>query len=323
MPLTGVEMHNPKTRPPLSFGIYLPNVGWDAIPSARQMMAYAVDAEAAGFDSVWVEDRLLHPDIDILEAVTTLSFVASCTSRVQLGTSVLLLNLRNPIPLAKSLSTLNHLSDGRLVVGASLGGHPQEYETSGISTRTRVSRFLNTVDLLRSFWGQRTYGTVDIPSVVAGSMTPRPGESPIPILIGGRVDAALRRAAMIGDGWLASSTTTAEVFRRSWETIVGHTVDFGRDPATLIPAKFCYIDVDDSEERALSRLESRLPRYYGRPYDVESLALYGPPAKCVDGAMRLLEAGVRTLIFATVTSDHAQLHKIAEEILPVLRKEGA
>ncbi len=308
-------------RPTLKFGIYLPNVGWEDVPSSEEMKAFAADAEASGFDSVWVEDRLLHPGIDILEAVTTLSFVASCTSQVQLGTSVLLFNLRNPIPLAKSLSTLNHLSDGRLVVGASLGGRPLEYEASGIPTRTRVSRFVNTVETLRSFWGQSEAEGTSIPSTLAESMTPRPKGRPIPILIGGRVEAALKRAARIGNGWLASSTTTPETFQRNWEIVTSHAADLGRDPAALVPAKFCYIDVDDSEERALERLQSRLPRYYGAPYDAANLALYGPPAKCIEGAMRLLDAGVRTLIFATVTSDRAQLHRIAEDIIPALRRE--
>ena len=309
-------------RPTLKFGIYLPNVGWEDVPSSEEMKAFAADAEASGFDSVWVEDRLLHPGIDILEAVTTLSFVASCTSRVQLGTSVLLFNLRNPIPLAKSLSTLNHLSDGRLVVGASLGGRPLEYEASGIPTRTRVSRFVETVETLRSFWGQSNSGEANIPNALAESMTPRPEDRPIPILIGGRVEAALKRAARIGSGWLASSTTTPEIFKRNWEIVTSHAVDLGRDPASLEPAKFCYIDVDDSEERALERLHSRLPRYYGAPYDAANLTLYGPPDKCIEGAMRLLKAGVRTLIFATVTSERDQLQRIAQDVIPALRKEG-
>ena len=309
-------------RPTLKFGIYLPNVGWEDVPSSEEMKAFAADAEASGFDSVWVEDRLLHPGIDILEAVTTLSFVASCTSQAQLGTSVLLFNLRNPIPLAKSLSTLNHLSVGLLVVGASLGGRPLEYEASGIPTRTRVSRFVETVETLRSFWGESDTADINIPTMVAESMTPRPTRSPIPILIGGRVEAALKRAARIGDGWLASSTTTPETFQRNWEIVRHHATELGRDPSSLMPAKFVYIDVDDSEEQALKRLESRLPRYYGAPYDAANLTLYGPPDKCIEGAMRLLKAGVRTLIFATVTSDRDQLQRIAQDVIPVLRKEG-
>ncbi|MCH8974307.1 MAG: hypothetical protein IH869_04460 [Chloroflexi bacterium] len=87
-----------------------------------------------------------------------------------------------------------------------------------------------------------------------------------------------------------------------------------------MPAKFCYIHVDDSTERALSRLEDTLPRYYGRPYDAANLSIYGPASRCAEQAMELLDAGVRTLIFATVTPDRAQLQRVAREVLPALRK---
>ena len=301
------------------FGIYLPNVGWEAAPSPAELVAYAVDAEEGGFDSVWVEDRLLHDGVDMLEALTTLTFVAAHTTRVKLGTSVLLVNLRNPLSLAKSLSTLDYLSEGRLVIGASLGGRPPEYDAAGVSMRTRVSRFTSTVQFMRAAWGEDQPGV--IPDSAAGlPMLPRPAQPHIPIWFGGRVEAALVRAGTFGDGWLASSTTTAEAFRSGWATITAHATAAGRDPRELMPAKFCYIHVDDSTERALARLEDTLPRYYGRPYDAANLSIYGPPDRCVEQALELLDAGVRTLIFATVTPDRAQLARVAQDVLPGLRK---
>ena len=301
------------------FGIYLPNVGWEDAPSPAELIAYAVDAEQGGFDSVWVEDRLLHDDVEMLEALTTLTFVAAHTTRVKLGTSVLLPNLRNPLSLAKSLSTLDYLCDGRLIIGASLGGRPPEYDAAGVSMRTRVSRFTNTVQFMRAAWGEEQPG-VTSDSATGLSMLPRPVQQHIPIWFGGRVEPALVRTATMADGWLASSTTTAEAFRSGWATIAAHATAAGRDPETLMPAKFCYIHVDDSTERALSRLEATLPRYYGRPYDAANLAVYGPASRCAEQATKLLDAGVRTLIFATVTSDRAQLTRVAQEVLPALRK---
>ena len=300
------------------FGIYLPNVGWEGAPSPAELVAYAVDAEEGGFDSVWVEDRLLHDGVEMLEALTTLTFVAAHTTRVKLGTSILLVNLRNPLSLAKSLSTLDYLSDGRLVIGASLGGRPSEYDAAGVSMRTRVSRFTNTVQFMRAAWGEEQPGptsdeAMDLP------MLPRPIRQHIPIWFGGRVEPALIRAATTADGWLASSTTTAEAFRSGWATITAHATAAGRDPERLMGAKFCYIHVDDSTERALSRLEATLPTYYGRPYDARNLAIYGPPSRCAEQAMKLLDAGVRSLIFATVTSDRAQLARVAQEVVPALR----
>ena len=301
------------------FGIYLPNVGWEAAPSPAELVAYAVDAEEGGFDSVWVEDRLLHDGVEMLEAVTTLTFVAAHTTRVKLGTSVLLVNLRNPLSLAKSLSTLDYLSDGRLIIGASLGGRPPEYDAAGVSMRTRVSRFTNTVQFMRAAWGGEQPGVIS-DEAMGLSMLPRPAQHHIPIWFGGRVEAALVRAATLADGWLASSTTTAEAFRSGWATIAAHAAAAGRDPERLMPAKFCYIHVDDSTEHALARLEATLPKYYGRPYDAAALAIYGSPSRCAEQATKLLDAGVRTLIFATVTPDRAQLARVAQEVLPALRK---
>ncbi|MEE8518509.1 MAG: LLM class flavin-dependent oxidoreductase [Dehalococcoidia bacterium] len=298
---------------PPQFGIYLPNVGWEGVPSPEELAAYAVDAEQGGFDSVWVEDRLLHDDVEMLEAVATLTFVAAHTTRVKLGTSVLLVNLRNPLALAKSLSTLDYLSGGRLIVGASLGGRPNEYEAAGVPMRTRVSRLASSVRFMRTVWGEEES------EPISGSMMPRPVQRRIPIWLGGRVEAALERVATFGDGWLASSTTTAEAFRNGWATIVERATAAGRDPEELMPAKFCYIHVDDSKERALSLLETMLPRYYGGPYDAAKLAIYGSPGRCVEQARELLDAGVRSLIFATVTSDRGQLARLAEDVLPALR----
>jgi alkanesulfonate monooxygenase SsuD/methylene tetrahydromethanopterin reductase-like flavin-dependent oxidoreductase (luciferase family) len=298
----------------LEFGIYLPNVGWDTTPTPEELAAYAIDAERVGFDSVWVEDRLLHGEVDMLEAIGTLTFVAARTSRIKLGTSVLLLNLRNRLALAKSLSTLDYLSNGRLIVGASLGGRPFEYDAAGVPMRTRVTRFKNAIQFLRSAWGEEQL-TRSEPTV---PMLPRPAQNHIPIWLGGRVEAALERAGTIGDGWLASSTTTPQAFREGWEKVLAHAMAAGRDPVQLMPAKFCYIHVDDSTTRALSRLETTLPKYYGAPYDAANLAIYGPAERCIEQATRFLDAGVRTLIFATVTSDRAQLERVGREVLPAL-----
>ena len=93
----------------------------------------------------------------------------------------------------------------------------------------------------------------------------------------------------------------------------------GRDINDVEPAKFCYIHIEDNTEKALGVLQGRLPRYYPFPYDAARYALYGPPSRCAEHARKLLEAGVRTLIFSTVTHDPAQLERLASKVLPELR----
>ncbi len=304
----------------LRFGVYLPSVGWDVLPKPSELVDYAITAEQLGFDSVWVEDRLLHPRLGILEALTTLNFVASQTKRIRLGTCVLLVNLRNPLSLAKSLSTLDYLSGGRVTIGASLGGNPKEYQVSGTLMKTRVTRFEETLKAMRAFWGQGSFKGIsrfiqptDVP------MEPRPVQQRIPIWIGGKADPVLYRVAVLGDGWLASSTSSAEDFARGWAKVREHAMAAGRDLTTVTPAKFTYIHIDESADNALSVLSERLPRYYPSSYDAARYALYGPPGRCVEQAKKLLNAGVQTLIFSTVTHDHTQLERLAHEVLPELK----
>lgn len=305
---------------PVRFGIYLPNVGWQGLPRPSEIADYAVAAEEMGFDSVWVEDRLLHPRLGILDALATLCYVASQTERIRLGTSVLLVNLRNPLVLAKMLSTLNYLSGGRVVVGASLGGSPEEYGAAGVAMKTRVSRFVETLRAIRAFWGQGSFEGVPRffqPTELA--MEPRP-QGRIPIWIGGKAEPVFQRVAALGDGWLASSTTGAEEFARGWAKIREHAAALGRDPTTIEPAKFCYIHIEETTEKALAVLEATLPRYYSFPYDAARLSLYGPPSRCAEQGRRLLEAGVRTLIFSCVTHDRLQMERLARGVLPELNR---
>ena len=303
------------------FGVYLPNVGWKALPEPSELADYAVVAEQMGFDSVWVEDRFLHPRLGILEALTTLAFVASRTERIRLGTSILLVNLRNPLLTAKMLSTLDYLSGGRVVVGASLGGRPEEYQAAGVEMKTRVTRFAETLRAMQALWGQGSFDGVsrffrptDLP------MEPRPVQQRIPVWIGGKVEPVFHRVATLGDGWLASSTTTTEDFARGWAKIRDHAIAAGRDLKSLEPAKFAYIHIEDTTEKALTVLQEALPRYYLSPYDAARLTIHGPPGRCVEQAKKLLDAGVRTLIFSTVTHDRTQLERLGREVLPELER---
>ena len=316
-----VTLNEPQSQQKaMRFGIYLPSVGWDELPTPSELVDYAVTAERLGFDSVWVEDRLLHPRLGILEALTTLNFVASRTERIRLGTCVLLVNLRNPLSLAKSLATLDYLSGGRVTVGASLGGSPIEYEVAGTQMKTRVTRFEETLKALRGFWGQGSFeGVSRFIQPTDISMEPRPVQQRIPLWIGGKADTIFKRVAVLGDGWLASSSSSAEDFTRGWAKVQEHATAVGRDLNTITPAKFIYIHIDDNTDKALAVLSERLPRYYPSSYDAPRYTLHGPPARCVEQARKLVNAGVRTMIFSTVTHDHTQLERLAHEVLPELQ----
>ena len=301
------------------FGVYLPNVAWDGLASPSAIVEYARTAEALGFDSLWVEDRFLHRRTPVLEPLTTLTYVAAHTQRIRLGTSILLANLRNPLVLAKTLGTLDYLSGGRVILGTSLGGSPEEYAAAGVSMKTRVTRLLETIATMKALWAEEPAQRAGTLFPLSGTpLEPRP-RLQIPIWMGGRVDAALQRAGAIADGWLASSGTSAEAFAAGWAKVQESACRAGRDPEALEPAKFVYVHCDDSTENAFGVLAKALPKYYSSGYDVARNCIFGPAEQCAKQAQHLLNSGVNTLIFSPVTADDRQLKLLATSVIPKLK----
>jgi probable F420-dependent oxidoreductase len=173
-------------------------------------------AEALGFDSIWVTDRLcipvrptgeypysesgafpLGPDEPWLEALTAVTYLATVTERIHVGTSVLVVPYRNPLHTARALATADYLSGGRLVLGAGIGWWREEFEAVGVPFADRAARTVEALRLMKAAWtGER----VTVNGVEAGGLRPHPA-GPLPIWIGGHSEAALRRVVAVADGW--------------------------------------------------------------------------------------------------------------------------
>jgi probable F420-dependent oxidoreductase len=194
----------------MQIGIHLPHVGRKAGPEAIRRAAE--QAEELGFADVWVSEHIIlpkdapyPPTALFYEPITTLTWAAAFTHRVRLGTSVLVLPWRHPLPLAKELSTLQNLSNGRLILGAGVGWLEAEFAALGVPFAERGRRMDESIAMLRAVWMQDpvSFPTRYIPADVRDMrMLPHP-VAPIPIWIGGRADAAIARAAR-NDGWHGS-----------------------------------------------------------------------------------------------------------------------
>jgi probable F420-dependent oxidoreductase len=207
----------------MHYGIHLPHAGERASPVL--IRRFAVQAEALGIADVWVSEHIILPRTQFLrplpfyEPVLTLTWVAAVTERVNLGTSVLVLPMRHPIPLAKELATLQNLSNGRLILGAGVGWLEPEFAALGAPFHDRGRRMDEGIALMRAVWTQDpvTFATRHIPAEITDmTMTPLP-VAPIPLWIGGSSDAALRRAIRLADGWHGSRETpeqTAPIVQR-------------------------------------------------------------------------------------------------------------
>jgi probable F420-dependent oxidoreductase len=197
----------------MQLGIHLPHIGRKAGPAAIRRAAE--QAEALGFADVWVSEHIIvpkdaayPPSPSFYDPVLTLTWAAAFTKRVRLGTSVLVLPMRHPLPLAKELATLQNLSEGRLVLGAGVGWMEAEFAALGAPFRERGRRMDEGIALMRAVWTDDpvTFASRWIPAVVNEMrMQPRP-VAPIPIWIGGSSEPALKRAARL-DGWHGSRVT--------------------------------------------------------------------------------------------------------------------
>lgn len=205
----------------MKLGICLPHYGRSIEPS--RLIQVAARAEEVGLDSVWVTDHVVVPrDVsliyrdDMLDPLAVLPWLAGVTERIALGTSVIVAPYRSPLPVAKLLASVDVLSGGRLIVGVAVGWLEGEFEALGVPFRERGRRTDEAIELFRTVWTEE-YPTIStnhhqLTDVKASPMPlqkPRP-----PILVGGSSEAALRRAARLGDGWHASSVPPS-VFRAS------------------------------------------------------------------------------------------------------------
>jgi probable F420-dependent oxidoreductase len=199
----------------MQYGIHLPHAGEQASPAL--IRRFAVDAEELGLDDLWVSEHIIVPRDKFprsplfYDPVLTLTWVAAVTQRVRLGTSVLVLPMRHPLPLAKELATLQNLSDGRLILGAGVGWLEPEFAALGVPFTERGRRLDEGLAMMRAVWTQDpvTFHSRTIPAVIEGmTMTPMP-VSPIPLWLGGNSDAALRRTARVADGWHGSGHSPA------------------------------------------------------------------------------------------------------------------
>jgi probable F420-dependent oxidoreductase len=186
-------------------GLILPNI-LSPVNDAETLTTTARLAEDSGFDSIWASDHVLTPREherygNAADIIVTLSYMAAITKRVELGTGVLLLPMRNPLVIAKQFATLDVFSGGRTILGVGVGWLEEEFRFMNADFGQRGKRMDEYIEILRKLWTEDDpvhEGTYSFNGVISN---PKPTRVP-PIYIGGESDAAIKRAARIGDGWI-------------------------------------------------------------------------------------------------------------------------
>ena len=311
----------------VDFGLALKNfVGPGEAPDVAGLLAYAERAEALGFESLWAWDHVIlgvEPAFPILDAVGTLTAIAARTRWIRLGTGVLVLPLRNPTIAAKVLGTLDVISGGRLILGAAAGWYAREFDAVGVPFRQRGRLFERNLEILTRLWTEaRVTLKVDEFNLREAVMAPRPVQQPRPpILIGGYVDAVLRRAATLGDGWL-TYFYTPESFRRSWDKVLAFAREAGRDPSTITATNQLAIYVGRSRAETTEAMRHWLQTEWDVAAWSESTiehAIHGTVDECVAQLRAHVDSGVHRIILIPYRYQREQVEIIARDVLPRLR----
>jgi alkanesulfonate monooxygenase len=305
------------------FGLAIRNfVGPGEVPDVQALYAYAERAESLGFESLWAWDHVIlgvDPAFPILDSITTLGAVAARTRTIKLGTGVLVLPLRNPVLAAKALGSLDVISGGRLILGAAAGWYAREFDAVGVPFKQRGRQFERNLDLLLRLWTEdRVTLKVDEFHLREAVMVPRPAQRPRPpVLIGGYVDAVLRRAGTVGDGWL-TYFYTPESFARGWERVCGFAREAGRDPASLTATNQLAIYVGRSREETSAAMRHWLQTEWDVASWSESTiehAIHGSAAECVEQLRAHVATGVHRIILIPYRYQPEQVERIAKEVL--------
>src|SRR5215831_8052422 len=308
----------------VEFGLALENFTPERkVPDMDAVVAYSATAEELGFASVWAWDHLFlgaRRPFPFLEALTTLSWVAARTSRIMLGTGVLVLPIREPAIVAKTAATFQLASGGRLMLGVASGWYEREFDATAVPFRQRGQIFERNLDLMLRLWADDDVtGEWDGRVLKHVRMLPLPRPRP-QLLIGGYVDKVLRRVATRSDGWVTYFYTPASI-TSAWSAIRRYAEEAGRDPAQLNVVAQVPLCIGSSYEEATRRAGEYVGEYFDVPAWSEATpesAVRGTPEQCAEQIAALVDAGARHLVFCPYNYETEQVRRLAAEVLPLL-----
>lgn len=302
-----------------SFGLVLPSSIGPDVPGPSTIWEIVEAAEGSPLTHLWVSDHILwwHP---MYESLALLSAVAARTSRIRIGTAILLLAMRHPVVVAKSLASISRLSGGRLTLGVGIGGEfPPEWDAVQVSLRTRARRTEEMIEALRGLWGDRPFDYrgrhVSFDPI---DLHPKPLPPP-PIWIGGRSDGAVRRAARLGDGWIGLFLTP-DRFEKQSMLLSAEAERLGRDPAQIPRSHFVWTCIADTTAEARSIAENLFGPFYNLPFErLEKYAIAGSPEACAERFSEFARAGVEHFAVAPIgLPDPEFIRRLTEEVAPLL-----
>lgn len=337
----------------VEFGVRIPNSG--PLASPANLVRAAAEAEALGYDSVWVHDHLawsreMHrhhissgasealteaQTSDFYESVVSLAYLAARTTRVKLGIACMILPARHPVYAAKQVAVLDVLSGGRTILGVGLGSRAamasREFEVAGVLVQGRARRLEEYIQVLRAVWQQdRVSFQGEFISFTDAEIFPKPLQKPHPpIFVGGGTDAAARRAARYGDGWLPAWRTPAEM-KAGVQVLAEEAEKVGRRADQLQVGLEILASIAPQRAKAVERarptIEASLRTYertMGSPEVAMQQSLIGSPEEVREQVEAFVDAGVSHFELKFIYRDMGEFTEQAElfarEVLAAFR----
>lgn len=300
----------------LAFGSWPPG-----LPRAETILEFTDKAEEWGFDSIWISDHIVgRPQF---ECLTILSVIAGRTTTLKLGTSVLVMSLRHPTVVAKALATLDYLSGGRLLLAVGSGaGDAQEFAACGVRKAERGGRTDEAIEITRRLWTEsnvtyhgRYYQLENV------TIEPKPARSPCPpVWVGGKSEAAMKRVARLGDGWLASYITP-DGYRKGLEKIGEYAKALGREFDPDEAGVLMNVTIAENREKAQEIGIPFLPQREPLEYLLQTSA-FGTAEECIKTIQGYRAVGARKFVLRPACPPDqliVQLKVLANEVLPAFR----
>jgi probable F420-dependent oxidoreductase len=304
----------------MRFAISIPQFYSDGQFDPAAFRAYFARVQELGFDSAWAQEQVLGPAPQ-LAPIEAMTYAAACTDRLRLGCVVFVSTLYSPVHLAKSLSTLDQLSRGRIEIGVGTGGKGRQFAAFGVDPGRYVAQFTEGLALMKRLWtDSRVTFDGEFWQLQDAAMEPKPFQKPFPpVWFGGAAPAALRRAVRLGDGFFGAGSSPTAKFADQVQIVREALAGSGRPAGDFRIAKRVYIAVDEDAGRARKRINTELERLYGRRSpDIEAAAIAGTADDCVRELRKVAEAGAELILFTPMfePAEHAEV--LAAQVMPRL-----
>jgi probable F420-dependent oxidoreductase len=304
----------------MRFAIAIPQFYADGEFDPAAFRAYLTRAEELGFDSAWTQEQLLG-SWNQFAPIEVMTYAAACTERLRLGCVVFVSTLYSPVHLAKSLSTLDQLSRGRIEVGVGTGGPGRPFAAFGVDPKRYVARFTEGVSLMKALWTEpRVTFDGEFWQLEDAAMEPKPFQKPYPPLwFGAASEPALRRAVRLGDGFFGAGSSPTARFAEQVAVVRAALAEAGRPVESFPIAKRVYVAIDDDAGRARARMNTALTRLYGHRMEaIEAAAVAGTAADCVRELRQVAQAGAELILCTALFDQAEQMERLAADVIPDL-----